>query len=154
MPLVGGNRHFRVLELYPLSIHHSVKTEIVLERVGADNIVASWIAESEDQPHALVHFAGEGLGFYAHVYVRIFSLIGDQNRVSGVGRIGVRLLDDVLPARRAGHRLDQPFAGRLVAGRVGSEGGGWFRNRIRLEVGGDCFWESKRDRSGNRYREP
>src|SRR5258708_9939699 len=78
MPLVGGDLHFRILELYPLSIHHSVETEIVLERVGADNIVASWIAESEDQPHALVHFAGEGLGFYAHVYGRIFSLIADQ----------------------------------------------------------------------------
>src|SRR2546425_1250743 len=96
-------------ELDALAFHDVIEPDVVLERVGAGDVVVVRVLEAEDESTALVDLAGNRLAFHREAEVlHLGSRERDGESVVGLVRVG--LSEDIRRARRVLISLDDPLA--------------------------------------------
>src|SRR5258708_6503495 len=111
MPGVAGNGRIDVLDRVAPAVARVVERHVVLERIGARDVVVVAVLPAPYHPARLVLAAGERLELHFHVAVFERHL-----RPHAPGKESTaRLLGDVGLARRGGGGLDRPFR-RAAAG--------------------------------------
>ena len=61
MPFVGGDLQIRALELLATALDHAIEAHIVLQRVGASDVVVVGIAKPHGNSRGLIDFSGDRL---------------------------------------------------------------------------------------------
>src|SRR5437773_1299694 len=54
VPFVGRHLDICPCELQPAAVHHPVKPEVVLKRIGPDHVITLGVAETKDHANALI----------------------------------------------------------------------------------------------------
>src|SRR6516162_7785029 len=115
MPLPLGDFGIEALDLLAPTVHDPVEANIVLERVGTDDVVIIWGGEPHHDAAGLVDFAGDRLEAHRDINVSGGYRLIDRQRKAVVGRIGAGLGNGCL---MGGGWIanNSPFGWRAVAG--------------------------------------
>src|SRR6266850_6289394 len=90
VPRAARDLAIPVAELTAPALDHSVQANVVLERVGARDVVVVCVLEPPDEAAALVHFAGDRLAADRQPQVFHFRPgVGDAEAVVGVVAVGL-----------------------------------------------------------------
>src|SRR5437660_1573086 len=133
VPHAGGDLAVPAIEADAAPLDHVVEVDVVLERVGARDVVVVLVLQAPDDSAALITLAGDRLAL--HRQAQIFQLrTGVRDREAVVGLIAVGLGEDVLSAGRAVHRLHHPLARLPLAGECELEPLRRLAGSVRIEV--------------------
>src|SRR3954469_22509412 len=133
VPYARGHLAVPARELHAAAVHGVVEVDVVLQRVGARDVIIVRVFQPPDDPAALVDLSAERLALDREP--QVFQLgTGVGNGETVVGVIAVGLHQDVLAARRIVDGLHDPLARFALAGQPELELFRWLARGIRLEV--------------------
>src|SRR6476619_1410923 len=122
MPNVAGNLGVHAVNLLATTLNDPVKADVILERIGANDVIVVRIGNTNRDTRCLVDTAGNGLEAYGNLDILRGDRLKDGERETVVSSIGTRLLDHAVAGRGRVANND-PFAGGALARPRESEAG-------------------------------
>ncbi len=114
VPLIAGNFGVRTTDLFTTTLNDAVKTNVVLKRIGADDVIVVGIEETNGNPTRLVDTSSDRFELYGNVNV-----LGDDWFKNGQRKTIVCLVYTGLFDHSAGKRgfvvNDSPFSRTTLA---------------------------------------
>ena len=93
MPLTAGNFGIYAINLLSTAFNDAVKTDVVLECVGADNIIVVAVENSDSNAARLINVSGDRFEFYGNIDIRGDNRTKYCERKTIVGSVRARLFD-------------------------------------------------------------
>src|SRR6266849_1172799 len=133
VPDAAGDLAIPPREFSPVPFHHVVEANVVLERVGADDVIIVRVLEPEHESATLVHLPGDRLAFHRQAQVLHLGA-GEGNGKTIVGIVSAYLREDIGFARCIVFSTDHPLPVGALSGASEGKTGWRLADRIRIEI--------------------
>ena len=101
MPNVAGNFGVHTVNLLATTLNDPVKADVVLKRIGANNVIVVRIDNTNRNSPCLVDTTGNGLEAYGDLDILRDDRLEDGEREPIISSIGARLLNDAVARKRS-----------------------------------------------------
>ena len=140
VPNVAGNFGVHTVNLLATTLNDPVKADVVLKRIGANNVIVVRIDNTNRNSPCLVDTTGNGLEAYGDLDVLRDDRLEDGEREPIISSIGARLLNDAAPEEveslTTAHLLGAPWPVRANLKPVGAAPTSIFA--MAMTVAADC----------------
>ena len=134
LPSVARHPCIRTGELDPATIDNTIEPDIVLQRIGADDVVVPRVPVPDDQARRLIHPAVHWPKAHGEGNVTRFEAIQDGEGEARIGAVAARLRQHARSRRRGRILQDDPAWRRAAAGQREGEPRGRDPRGRRLEI--------------------